>query len=199
MPLGDLVWRAIEGGVDHVQIRDKDLDENELIHLIESIIENVPDRSRLLVNGNLAVAQRLKLGLHLPESGQAPTIARERLGPCALIGRSIHSAAAIPASEGADYLMVGHVFPSTSKPGLAPLGIDGLATIVAATSLPVIAVGGISAENVYEVMATGAHGVAVISAINLASQPEQAARAIAESIRHYDRKRLEEEHDEHTL
>lgn len=181
-PLPELIERAVAGGVDAVQIREKDLDDSALLSLIESLMTTLDDRSRFLVNGSLKAAVELGIGVHLPEGGDLPALAREALGPRALIGRSVHSVAAIEASDGADYLIAGHVFASQSKPGLPPLGLSALAEIVREAPVPVIAIGGIDADNVWSVLATGVHGIAVMSAITGATHPESAARRIRDRL-----------------
>ncbi|HEY7036171.1 MAG TPA: sulfur carrier protein ThiS, partial [Thermomicrobiales bacterium] len=86
------------------------------------------------------------------------------------------------SSEGADYLIAGHVFATASKRDLPPIGVDGLRRIADAAPCPVLAIGGISAANVPSVLAVGAFGVAIISAISGAPDPAAAARAIAQCI-----------------
>jgi thiamine-phosphate pyrophosphorylase len=180
--LPDLARRAVASGVDAIQIREKDLDSVGLLELVESVKAVVANRAAILVNGNLEVAQLARAGLHLPQSGIAPATARAALGPDALIGRSIHRPPDSADIDGVDYLVAGHIFPTASHPGSLPLGIDGLEGIIAASPLPVLAIGGIDAANIDAVLRAGAHGVAVISAINSAGDPELAARRLRERI-----------------
>jgi thiamine-phosphate pyrophosphorylase len=95
-----------------------------------------------------------------------------------LVGRSVHGLdeAVRAASEGAHYVTFGHVFPTTSHPGVPPRGLEELARIVQALDVPVIAIGGITANNLDDVLATGCAGIAVISAI-LAHPDARAATA----------------------
>jgi thiamine-phosphate pyrophosphorylase len=95
-----------------------------------------------------------------------------------LIGRSVHSLedAVQAAKAGADYVTFGHVFPTNTHPGLPPRGLHQLEEIVHKVEVPVLAIGGITTDNLDEVLATGCAGVAVISAILSASDPCQAAR-----------------------
>ncbi|MDR7568172.1 MAG: thiamine phosphate synthase, partial [Armatimonadota bacterium] len=114
-------------------------------------------------------------GLHLPEGSRKPE------GSWPLWGRSVHSpeAAVRAGREHPDYLIAGPVYPTDSKPGSPPLGPQGLGQIVrAAEGIPVLAIGGIRAERVPEVMGAGAWGVAVRGAILRAEDPERAAREI---------------------
>jgi thiamine-phosphate pyrophosphorylase len=182
MPLPELARRAIAGGVDAIQVREKDLDQADLRALVESVNAAVAGRAAVLVNGSLEVAPRAYVGLHLPGSGIAPATARAALGPEALIGRSVHRLPDATDIDGVDYVVAGHVFPTASHPGSPPLGLDGLAAIIGASPVPVIAIGGIDESNVDTVIGAGAHGVAVISAINNAGDPEAAARRLRERI-----------------
>lgn len=181
VPIPHLATVALANGVDVVQIREKDLGDVALRALALATIEAVLDRARVSVNGNLGVARELGVALHLPEAFDV-LAAREILGPGALIGRSVHSPESARASEGADYVIAGHVFPTASKTERPPLGLDGLRLIAAAAPCPVLAIGGIAAANVRSVLAAGAHGVAVISAINGAADPAAATRAIARQM-----------------
>jgi thiamine biosynthesis protein ThiS len=182
MPIPQLAALAVSNGVDLVQIREKDLTDQDLRGLTRATVDAVGDPNRISVNGSLTIARELAVGLHLPEAGLAPSVARAGLGPAALIGRSVHSPEAARSTEGADYLIAGHVFATASKPDWPPIGLDGLRRIVEESTVPVLAIGGISAANVSSVLATGAHGVAVISAINGAADPADAARALARRL-----------------
>src|SRR5690606_23858041 len=102
---------------------------------------------------------------HSREADIQPAVARDLLNEEIAIGRSVHAAAGAREAIGADYVLAGHVFPSRSKPGVPPLGLEGLAAIVAAAPCPVIAIGGITAERVADVIGAGAAGVAAIGAI----------------------------------
>src|SRR5215211_4946723 len=122
MPLPDLALKVIPEGVDLIQLREKDLDPDQLRSLVGEVIATVGDVARIVVNGAVEIAAEFGIGLHLPEFGQSPASARAVLGSDVLIGRSVHSIEAAIESEGADYLVIGHVFDSTSKPELSPLG-----------------------------------------------------------------------------
>jgi thiamine biosynthesis protein ThiS len=182
IPIPQLAALAISNGVDVVQIREKDLTDRELRELTLATLEAVDDPKRITVNGSLTIARELGVGLHLPEVGLSSSVARAELGPRPLIGRSVHSPAAARSSEGADYLIAGHVFATASKPEIPPIGLDGLRRIVDAAPCPLLAIGGISATNVHTVLAAGADGVAVISAIAAAGDPASAARNMARRI-----------------
>lgn len=126
-------------------------------------------------------------GVHLGEAGlpisAARTVAAGRNG--FLIGRSVHSVegAAAAAAAGADYLLVGTIYATASHPGEPPAGPALLAQVRARVSCPLYAIGGITAANAGECLAAGADGVAVLSAILAAADPEAAAQALVGSLK----------------
>ena len=125
-------------------------------------------------------------GVHLGQSDMAVADARRLLGPEPILGLSITSAADLAASDlnGVDYLGVGPVFPTPTKADAAPaMGLEGLRAIRAQTTLPIVAIGGLNAGNAGDVTAAGADGVAVVSAICAAPDPEAAARDLASIVR----------------
>jgi thiamine biosynthesis protein ThiS len=182
LPVPRLAAVALAGGADLVQIREKDLTDLAFRELTAATIVATGKSSMISVNGRPSIAKELGVGLHLPEAGLAPAAARADLGPSVLIGRSVHSPEAARTSDGADYLIAGHVFATASKPDRPPLGLDGLRRIVAASPIPVLAIGGISPANVRSVMAAGAYGIAVMSAVGAAEDPAAATRAIAQRL-----------------
>ncbi len=112
-------------------------------------------------------------GVHLPENGLPVAIARWLLGQHTLIGRSVHSKeAAIEAEQaGADYVQLGTIYATESKPDAKPAGLDLVRKVSAAVAIPVLAVGGVRAENAAEVIEAGACGASVISAIQSCRRP----------------------------
>lgn len=182
-PLPDLVARAVAGGVDAVQLREPDLPADARHTLASEVREAIAGRADLLINGDLDLAADLGAGVHLPEAGPDPATARTRLGPQALVGRSVHSvAAARSTGVEVDYVLAGHVYDTVSKPGRTPLGLDGLSPIVVASPAPVLAIGGITLEQAAAVMATGVAGLAVIGAITDATDPARAAADLRAAI-----------------
>jgi thiamine biosynthesis protein ThiS len=179
LPLPELAEAAVGGGVDIVQVREKDLSDSELLKLVASVLERV-DPARILVNGSLVVAKTLGTGLHLPESSIDTVIARRDLGAKAHIGRSVHSSSFNPTDL--NYVIAGHIFATASKPGLQPIAIDGLRRIASSTVLPVYAIGGITPKNAHACLVAGARGVAVMSAINNSDDPAAAARAFRTAL-----------------
>lgn len=179
--LAQTVVAAVAGDVDAVQVREKDLPDDELTSLVERVREAVQGRAAVLVNGRPRVATALGAGLHLPADAPSPA---EGVWP--LWGRSVHSPeeAARHAEESPDYLLVGPVYPTDSKPGHPGGGLSLVeSTARAAAPVPVLAIGGIDATNAGAVVAAGAVGVAVRGAVLAASDPERAARSILEAMR----------------
>lgn len=173
-----VVDAALDGGVDAVQLREKGLAQAELLAFGRELRAVTRGRARLIVNGSLAVARGCAAdGLHLPEAAHLPP-SDDRAG--LLLGRSAHDAegAARAEAEGADYLVLGTIFPSRSHPGGVSSGPALVKAVAARVSLPVIAVGGVTPANVANVLHAGACGVAVISAILAASDPRAAARSL---------------------
>jgi thiamine-phosphate diphosphorylase len=160
---------GIEAGVDLVQIRERDLDAAALSSLVAAVVDLTRgSTSRVVVNDRLDVALACGAdGVHL-RGDSVPIAAARRLAPPPfLVGRSVHSAdevvsAAVNAA-GADYLIAGTVFPTASKPGVTTwLGLEGLRAVVRATTVPVLAIGGVTLERLVEVASTGAAGIAAI-------------------------------------
>lgn len=171
--LGAVVAGAVRGGLGAVQLREKDLDDEAL--LAEALaLKGVLGETPLLVNGRIDVARAAgAAGVHLPGAGEPVAVARAVLGPAALIGRSVHSVeeARAAADEGADYIILGAIFATESKPGRAPAGLALVAAVAGAVALPVIAIGGIGEANVAATIGAGAWGVAVMSGILRAPDP----------------------------
>jgi len=158
---------AIAGGVDVVQIRERDLDAAALTWLVRECLRLVAGRrTRIVVNDRLDVALASRAhGVHLREDGVSAEDARSLAGANLTIGRSIHSAAAARRSGPVDYLIAGPVFGTASKPDAdSALGLAGLWRVVRATDRPIWAIGGITASRIPAVVAAGAQGVAAIGA-----------------------------------
>jgi len=161
------VRAASRAGVDLVQLRERDLDGGPLLRVVEACVEAVRGtRTRVVVNDRLDVAIAAGAhGVHLRADSFAAPHVRAHVASPFLVGRSIHSvgqAVEASAAGGLDYLVFGTVFPTASKPGRAAAGVTGLAAVTAATRLPVLAVGGVTMQNLADVMAAGAAGAAAI-------------------------------------
>ena len=176
---------AVAGGVDMVQIREKELPGGLLLDLVQEIRRATGDGPLLMVNERADVALAAgAAGVQLGEEGLPVSIAREILGTRQLVGRSVHSAegAMEAASQGADLLVVGTMFATRSHPGAAAIGPVLINQISQRCNTPMIGIGGINSANLGEVLKAGACGVAVISSILAADDPEEAARELKQAM-----------------
>lgn len=152
--------RAIQAGVDWIQIREKHLSGRALYAMARSLrTMTAGTRTRLLINDRLDIALAAELdGVHLPSTGLPLEVVRPRVP---FVGVSTHSLEeAVAAEQGrADYVIFGPVFET---PGKSPVGLDALKRVVAAVRIPVIGIGGIDARNAHLVAEAGAAGVAAI-------------------------------------
>lgn len=184
----DVVRAAISGGVTAVQLRDKEMPVREMITLANALLEVTrPAGVPLIVNDRIDVALATGAdGLHVGQSDLPGDIARRLLGPDLLLGISATTVeeARLAEQHGADYLGVGDVFGTPSKPDAGvPIGLQGLAEITRIASIPVVAIGGITLENAARTIEAGASGVAVISAILRTPDPAVAAENLLKAVR----------------
>ncbi len=182
-PLVDVVDLAVAGGVSMVQVREKDATAREFVELARTLAGLLRARGvPLLVNDRVDVALAVGAdGVHVGQDDMHPADVRALVGPEALVGLSVTGTADVRAARGlpVDYLGVGPVFATaTKKDAGAPLGLDGLAAMIALAEVPVVAIGAIGSDNAAAVMARGAAGVAVVSAVCAASDPREAAAAL---------------------
>lgn len=181
--------RLVEAGVDAIQVRAKGIPDRDLLRLVTEILEAVNGRAKVIVNDRLDIALAAGAdGVHLGLD-DLPVAAARRLAPQGFVvgGTCRNVEHAVRAKEsGADYVGVGPVYASTSKNGLPdPIGLAMLEQV--AEVLPAIAISGITLERVPEVMAHGAHGIAVIAAITRAEDPAKAAGEIADAVARHRR------------
>jgi thiamine-phosphate pyrophosphorylase len=167
IPLIDCIRRALEWGVDFVQIREKDLTDRALYDLTCDIVALArKTKCKVLVNGRPDIALAAGAdGVHLPSAGFKLSEIRS-FSSKLIIGASLHSIREAGSQHciGTDYLILGHVFPTKSKSALGPpLGLHYLKKFCSAVDKPVLGLGGIRAELVKPVLEAGAVGVAGIS------------------------------------
>jgi thiamine-phosphate diphosphorylase len=190
-PVLDHCRDAVRAGVDLIQIREPGLEAAELLSLAARVAEMARDTpTRVVVNDRLDVALASGAhGVHLRGDSVPPGRARSMAPAGFLIGRSVHAAdEAVMAAPDVDYMLAGTVFPTTSKPGLRQhLGLAGLAAIVRAVPVPVLAIGGVSMERIEAVAGTGAAGLAAIGLFD--AQGGDLAAMVREARRQFDRAR----------
>jgi thiamine-phosphate pyrophosphorylase len=183
-----LVEAALEGGVEVVQLRDKRAGDPELLATGRRLAALCDERGALLIvndRPDLAVACRAD-GVHLGQDDLAVSEARRSVGDELLIGLSTHSRdqIAAAATTGADYIGVGPVYETATKPGLAPVGLEPVRHAAAHARQPFFAIGGIDAARAAEVAAAGAERIAVVRAIRDAADPREAARELRAALDH---------------
>ncbi len=183
-PLEQAVEETLRGGATMVQLREKDLPRDEFRAEALRVKEvcrrfGVP----LLINDNVELAREVGAdGVHVGQDDMDMKAARALLGPHAIIGVSAHNVEEAVRAErdGADYLGSGAVFPTGTKGNVRALPLDELKAICAAVKIPVVAIGGIGAENIGRLAGSGVVGAAVVSAIFAQSDIEAAARGLRE-------------------
>lgn len=177
------VREVLEGGTTILQLREKSLSDEDFLAEARAIQKTCREfQVPLIINDNLAVAKAIGAGLHVGQSDAACRTAREALGPDAIIGVScINVEQAIQAQkDGADYLGVGAVFPTSTKHDADYVSGTELRAIGSAVDIPVVAIGGITLENAAQLAGTGIAGVAVVSALFAAESPRDAAQKFAQ-------------------
>ena len=184
--LSDAVEHAVRGGAGMVQLREKDLDDETFLEEALKLKElcakyKVP----LIINDNTEVALRADAdGVHVGQSDLDAADVRGLIGKDKILGVSAHSLeeALLAVKHGADYLGVGAAFATGSKTDVNVISHDIYSEICSNVTIPVVAIGGIDADNIAELKGSGISGAAVISAIFAADDIEAAARKLKERI-----------------
>ncbi|PTL91183.1 thiamine phosphate synthase [Halomonas litopenaei] len=175
------VEAAVRGGVSLVQLRDKTASDDELVQLARRLKPALAEHGvPLVINDRVQVALKAQVdGVHLGQDDGDVGEARRLLGETAIIGLSVQHPDQLSRLDvqALDYLGLGPVFATPTKSDHAtPLGFDGLASLVAASPLPSVAIGGLKREHASAVRQSGADGMAVVSAICGQADPACAAR-----------------------
>ena len=177
-----VIEAALQGGVQAVQLREKDLSVDELLPLARELRSlTCQYGARLLINDSIDVALAVDAdGVHLGGHSLPAEVVRRNIGVEMLIGVSTHNRTEIQTAteQGADFVTFGPVYATPSKAVYgAPQGLQALTEACMNSTLPVFAIGGITSARAAAVRAAGAHGIALISAIIASSAPKSAARA----------------------
>lgn len=184
--LAECVRQAIAGGATFVQLREKHASTDELVALADTIIPvcraaGVP----FVIDDDVEAALRSGAdGVHVGQSDVACADARRALGARAIVGVSAQTVEQARAAQaaGADYLGVGALIPTPTKPDAADVSREELAAICAAVDIPVVGIGGLNVDTVDVLDGTGAAGAAVVSALFAAPDVEAAARKLRERL-----------------
>jgi len=179
--LAPVITGAVAAGLDLIQIRERDLPARALLALVEVAVARARGTAtRILVNDRLDVALAAGAGLHLPAHG-FPVADVRRAYPELLVGASCHNLEELGRAEagGADFAVFGPVFETPSKkPYGPPLGVEKLAEAARAAKIPVLALGGVTLENVAACLAAGAAGLAAISLFQQATDLNDTVRRL---------------------
>jgi thiamine-phosphate diphosphorylase len=178
---------AVAGGIDLVQIRERDLEAGALLRLVsDAIALAATTRTRIVVNERLDVALAAgAAGVHLRDASFSAEVAR-RLGRSMLVGRSVHSAESAASAGPVDYLIAGTMFATASKSVASPIGVRGLAAIVQrAMGKPVLAIGGVSLTDVRAIVDAGATGLAAIGAFMPPATTADIPLAVQKNVENY--------------
>ena len=180
-----LLDAALRGGVDVVQLRDKQLADDDLVRVAERFARACERHGALFVlNDRPDLVERCAAdGVHVGQDDVSVAEARRIVGPDRLVGLSTHSRAEIATDRGADSIGVGTIFATPTKPGdEAAAGLELVRAAHSAARVPWFAIGGIDRSNVAEVVEAGANGIAVVRAIRDAPDPEAAARELRAAL-----------------
>lgn len=184
-PLRDVICQAAQGGVGLVVLRERNLPDAELGALLEALVPLRKSGLKLVASRRLDLARGYGLeGVHLAADAIPVREARAWLGPQALIGYSAHSGdeARQAAKEGASYVTLSPIYPTSSKPGAPGRGCAWLADATQDLDLPALALGGLTPGRTREVLEAGAWGVAAVAAIGAAPDVELAAREFRNAL-----------------
>jgi thiamine-phosphate pyrophosphorylase len=175
---------ALKGGVDIIQLRIKRGSEEEILAAAARFKRVCADHGALFVlndSPELALAADAD-GVHLGQEDTSVALAREIVGGERLVGLSTHTAEQVLAAGGADYIGVGPVHETPTKPGRPAVGLELVRFAAHAAGVPFFAIGGIEIDNVERVRDAGASRVAVVRALTEASDPERAARTLRAAL-----------------
>jgi thiamine-phosphate pyrophosphorylase len=185
-PLPDVIAAAFAAGCRWVSVREKDLPPDEQILLARSLLPLAHARgAKLMLHGEVSLARNAGAdGVHLP-SGSDVVSARALIGRDKILGVSIHTVPEAEAIDPAqvDYVLAGPAFETASKPGYGPeIGRRGLAEVARAARVPVLAIGGINAARLGELVAAGAAGAAVMGGVMRAADPAREVAALIATL-----------------
>lgn len=178
---------AVAAGATMVQLRMKQASTQERIEMgraLKQVTDGTP--AKLIINDDVVAAVAIDAdGVHVGQADERPPFVRQMIGPDKILGLSVDSLEVADRIDAAmiDYVGAGPVFATATKPNHAPpVGFDGLAEMIRRARVPAVGIGGLNASHVAETFATGAAGIAVVSAICGQPDPLAATRALAEAL-----------------
>ena len=171
----------IKGGVDLIQLRGKDQSIEELVELAAELHElTARSFTPLIVNDHAEVASKVPVeGVHVGQDDDSIEVVRRKAGRPVVVGKSTHSLGQARAAqrEGADYIGFGPIFATPTKPDYRPIGLKEINRVHLDVSLPIFCIGGIKIDNLEQVIAAGAHRIAIVSGLLKAPDIVEYARA----------------------
>lgn len=182
----EVARQIISGGAQAIQLRDKVSEKNELLAIAREMKALCAEHNVLFIMNDyldLALAADAD-GLHIGQKDLPAGVARRLLPIDKILGLSTHSVREASAAEavGADYIGIGSIYPTPTKETALIIGLERLRQVRKAVEIPLVAIGGITKDNVIDVISSGADSVAIISAILRAGSPQEATRQIADRI-----------------
>ena len=188
--LHEVVKESLEGGVTFVQLREKKLDEEHFLEEAKDLKElcseyHVP----FVINDNVELAIEMDAdGVHVGQEDMAAKKARALLGPDKILGVSAHNPeeARKAQEDGADYLGCGAAFVTGTKLDAKPITAEMMKAVTESVEIPVVAIGGITEDNIPKLTGRGLAGAAVVSAIFAAEDPRKASERLLEKIRQWE-------------
>ena len=181
-----LVSEAVAGGVTMVQLREREMAGGELLNLARRLKTITRGKALLVINDRVDVAIAVEAdGVQVPEAGLPTLTVRGLIGKYAVLGRSVHSVEAAQSArrEGAEFVIAGTMYPTASHPDIELNGPALIEAITKDSSFPVLAIGGVKADKVEELVKAGSAGVAVTSAIAEAEDPKAAAQELLNALK----------------
>ncbi len=182
----ETVEKILEGGVDCIQLREKELDDKQLLKTAKEICQCCHAHNALFIMNDRADIARLAGadGVHVGQDDLSISQARQIIDSQVLVGKSSHDVVEADnvIAESADYLAIGSIFASSTKPDVEVIGTDAIAKIREKTAMPIYAIGGVDHSNAHKVIQAGANGIVVCQALINQSDPKGAAEQLKNII-----------------
>ncbi|MGG1697537.1 thiazole tautomerase TenI [Bacillus zhangzhouensis] len=186
-PVNELIKqiKAIESEVDFIHIRERSKTASELVDLVKQLLSEGVPKEKLVINDRVDVALLTNIHrVHLPGHSFSPKELRQKF-PHLHAGVSVHSIEEAKAAEenGAEYVMFGHVYDTSCKPGLKARGVKLVEELTSALSIPVVVIGGVTPDRIPELLHVNVKGIAVMSGIFTHHQPRIMAQAFSKKLK----------------
>jgi thiamine-phosphate pyrophosphorylase len=185
-----ILEKLIAGGIDLVQLRGKDYSIDELSSVAEKLLRfTTPAKIPLIANDHAQIARRVDVqGIHVGQDDESIEAVRAQVQRPIIVGKSTHSVKQATAAEreGADYIGLGPIFPTPTKPEYPPIGLSQIHEVCKRVSVPIFCIGGIKLENLRQILAAGAKRVVIVSGLLQANDVVGYTRACKKLISESD-------------